>query len=172
MQSQGRTTNKSHNLLSAEYVVNLYVSDMPSKDGPLRFFTRFIFNFAIATSWRPRILYTLDVSNVFLTKHRGTGIWRITNRIAIPNGSKTAQGGLSSLNYEPMTVTIRRKEQLDGTVFVFDDISEYIQMTTDPHKQKSKFFLSKIIFGNLLQLIGKSMCGRIKERFSKRLMSN
>lgn len=98
-------------------------------------------------------LYSLEVSDIQLTKHRGHDVLKKTNRIATPTGSKTAQGGLRSVNDKPMTVTIWRKVQLDGRLCVFDDIMDYIAMTQDLHKAESLFFWPSTILVNVAQVV-------------------
>lgn len=52
MQTQGKTSI-SHKVVSTEYVMNLYSSNMLFKDDPLGFLTHTIFDIALVTSWRP-----------------------------------------------------------------------------------------------------------------------
>lgn len=92
MKAQGK--RNSHNLLSKDDVMKLYESDMISKEDPLLFLTRLIFDSALVTSWIPGKLYNPEVTDVVWTKHKGVDFYKIANRITTANGSKTAQCGL------------------------------------------------------------------------------
>lgn len=105
MEVQGKIS-KSHNALSTEYIITLYNSDILSKYDPLSHLTRTIFDIHLVTSWRRGKLQNLEVSDVQLTKHRGQDVYKITNRIATPNGNQIAQVTLQSVTDKPMTITI------------------------------------------------------------------
>lgn len=94
-------------------------------------------------------------------------MYNISNIISTPNGSKTAQGGLKSVNDKPMTITICRETQLHGKLCVFYDILEYHKTTEDLPKRRKMFFLAVKYSEKEVTLIAKRICEKNKEPFSK-----
>lgn len=138
----------SHNVLTKEDIFTLYDSDSLSKKTPLGFLTRIIFNLALSTTWRPGMLHNIDISDIKTETHKGEQVYRIKSRIATANASKCEKGGLNAVNDKPSSVTIWRRFQLNGQLCIFDDIKEYLDMTSEIHQTNSKFFLSVNYFGS------------------------
>lgn len=74
MKAQGKNI-KYHNSLSNEDFMKLYSSDMLSKECPLGFLTRLIFDIALVMSWHHGTLYNMDIYDLKLSKQRDVGVY-------------------------------------------------------------------------------------------------
>lgn len=72
---------KSHNNLSTDDIVKLYMSEMLSKETPREFITRTILNLVFMTSFRKSELWALRMSDVTLDSANEENFWRVVGRI-------------------------------------------------------------------------------------------
>lgn len=93
--------SEPHNILTKDDIRALYTHGL-SKATPLGFLNRMIFKFAILTTWKPGMLYNLDVSQATLMKEKSEDVYNIHTRIALSDSKKAAQGGLWAVNDKPL----------------------------------------------------------------------
>lgn len=82
----------------------------------------------------------ISTCRMVLTKHLGEDVYKIARRIAAPRAFKITHGGLKAFNNKPSSMTIWRRQKLNGQRCIFDDIKEYLEMATEIHKTIPKFF--------------------------------
>lgn len=85
---------KNHNVLTRDQLERLYLSPSLSRQTPIGFQSRMVFNIALITKMRPSALWSLTTNQFENVDIDGTMVWKITARMADPNGAtKTNQGG-------------------------------------------------------------------------------
>lgn len=132
MEAHGQCS-EPQNILKTEDIRALYNSHGLSKAHSLGSLTGTIFDITLVTMWRLGILYNLEVSQMKLLKENGE--------------ESFAHGGLRAVNGKPLSITVWLTTPLEDNLCIFDDIMEYMEMTSDIHQVKC--FLSANNFRKL-----------------------
>lgn len=106
----------------------------------LVFLQRMILNLPLEMTWRPGMLYHLDVSDIKLEDHNAERVYRSISLIAASSESKCEKGGLSAVNDRPTSVTIWERFQLDGQLRNINDTEGYIEVSKGIYKTHPKWF--------------------------------
>lgn len=60
---------------------------------------------------------------------KGEWVYVFEGRIEKPNLNKNEQGGISTFNDKPRCATLWNRNQLNGQLNIFNDLTKYIHMT-------------------------------------------
>ena len=100
------------------------------------------FSMGLKTSFRPTALAELKIGQLTNETRDGEMVWLITEAAGSRAGaSKTNPGGLAAVREKPPQIFVWNPVALDGTVNVYQDIEDYMQMRRSMDATTNRFFL-------------------------------
>jgi len=140
-QAQGQI-RKQHNVFPRSDVIHLLNSKSCSKSTPRSYINRLVIIVGVSLGVRPTALHELEMHQFQKIELARKLVWRYTEKIGSKTGaSKVAKGGWKDTKYKPVQIDMVDFPVLDGTLNVFEEVDQYMQIRSEMPKQNPRFFL-------------------------------